>query len=83
MVNSPWTDHAVKCYTQFRDLVAPSGLPPAALQQIWDQAIATGSEAIVDGLFRIKRCSLEGRMSMGFDLQHIERSVSWHESSIS
>ena len=115
MVNSPWADHAARCYAQLRDIVAPAGLPPSALQQVghcphthwprhddfschptcfsrhptcdmksclsffskvWEQAIATGSEAMLDGLFRIKRCTFEGRASMSYDLAHVERCVS-------
>ena len=77
-MHSPWADHAARCYGALRDLVAPAGLPPSALHQVWDHAIAAGSEAMVDGLYRIKRCTFEGRASMSYDLAQVERYVSGH-----
>ena len=75
-MHSPWADHAARCYGALRDLVSPAGLPPSALHQVWDHAIAAGSEAMVDGLYRIKRCTFEGRASMSYDLAQVERYVS-------
>ena len=75
MTVSPWSEHALRCYRQFAQLLSSVNLPPSATTQVWQFAIATGSEAIVDGLARIKKCTYEGRASMSFDLNHLERSV--------
>lgn len=49
-------------------LQAPS-LEEAAVRRLWSAAAAAVAEACLEGISRVKRCSLEGRAAMSVDLQ--------------
>ncbi len=42
---------------------------------MWDHAIKSGAEAMLDGLSRVRRCTLEGRAAMSLDLSHVEKGL--------
>ena len=44
-------------------------LSPEALAQLWVHATAYVAEAVLEGIVRVKRCTLEGRAAMSVDLQ--------------
>lgn len=42
---------------------------------MWEAAVKVGSEAMLDGLGRVRRCSLEGRAGMSLDLSAVEKAL--------
>lgn len=46
-----------------------SSLSPFALAQLWAHAAAYVAEAVLEGITRVRRCTLEGRAAMSVDLQ--------------
>jgi hypothetical protein len=43
--------------------------------QLWEAAVRLGCDAILDGLGRVSRCSLEGRAGMSLDLSAVEKGL--------
>ncbi len=46
-----------------------------ALLQLWAHADAYVAEAVLEGIVRVKRCTLEGRAAMSVDLQGVGRAL--------
>eukprot|EP00798_Chlamydomonas_sp_ICE-L_P018413 gene18413-24887_t len=42
-------------------------------QEIWQHAIETGRKVMVEGMSRIRECTVEGRASLGLDLAYVEK----------
>ena len=43
-------------------------MPPAALVQLWQHAAAYVAESVLEGVARVRKCTLEGRAAMSVDL---------------
>lgn len=46
-----------------------SSLSKGALSLLWGAAAAYVAESVLEGIVRVKRCTLEGRAAMSVDLQ--------------
>ncbi len=71
MMHTCMSMYASMAFVQIVNPAHPDHTP-----QVWEHAVMTGTEAIVDGLSRIRRCTFEGRVSMTYDLSHVDRGVS-------
>lgn len=70
-----WVHELNKTYAAFKDTMNTTALPGDIVVEMWEHAIAIGSEAMLEGLARVKRCTLEGRACMSFDLSMVEKNL--------
>ncbi|EFJ46296.1 hypothetical protein VOLCADRAFT_93432 [Volvox carteri f. nagariensis] len=72
---SPWADFSVRALHTFREKVLAARLPLPLVVLLWDFAVAVVTEGLLTGLAGVRKCSLEGRANMSFDLSHVERQI--------
>ncbi len=56
-------------FGQFGAKLAVAGLNDESSASVWEFAAATAAEALVAGLARVKKCTMEGRGLMSLDFQ--------------
>lgn len=52
-----------------------AGLPPGLHLEAWSYAQRVVGDGLLDGYGAVRRCTLEGRACMGYDLSMVERAV--------
>ncbi|KAG2448902.1 hypothetical protein HYH02_006250 [Chlamydomonas schloesseri] len=72
---SPWADFSVRALQTFRERVLAARLPLPLVVSLWEYAAGVVAEGILTGLAGVRKCSLEGRANMSFDLSHVERQM--------
>ncbi|GIL58297.1 hypothetical protein Vafri_13375 [Volvox africanus] len=72
---SPWADFSVRALHTFREKVLAARLPLPLVVLLWEFAVAVVVEGLLTGLAAVRKCSLEGRANMSFDLSHVERQI--------
>ncbi|KXZ47615.1 hypothetical protein GPECTOR_34g774 [Gonium pectorale] len=72
---SPWADFAVRALQVFREKVLAARLPLPLVVCLWEFAVAVVAEGLLTGLAAVRKCTLEGRANMSFDLSHVERQI--------
>lgn len=66
---SPWVDPVVQQLRQTTAELQAAGLDVGSTGMVLEAAIRLVESALVEGLSRVKRCSVEGRATMTMDLQ--------------
>jgi hypothetical protein len=56
--------------------VLAARLPLPMVVSLWDTAVVVVAEGLLTGLAGVRKCTLEGRANMSFDLSHVERQAS-------
>lgn len=73
---SSWTVQLARQFEFFYAQISHPGiLEPQSIQTLWTYASKLLSVSIVEGLSRVKRCSLEGRSLQSLDLQAVTKSL--------
>ncbi|GLC36679.1 hypothetical protein PLESTB_000129400 [Pleodorina starrii] len=72
---SPWADFSVRALHTFREKVLAARLPLPLVVMLWEFAVAVVADGLLTGLAGVRKCSLEGRANMNFDLNHVERQI--------
>lgn len=67
--NSPWVDQIVLQFKQTTAELGVAGLDPRSTLLTLESAVRLTELAMVEGLSRVKKCSVEGRALMSLDLQ--------------
>ncbi|KAF8057730.1 CPK24 [Scenedesmus sp. PABB004] len=70
-----WAEGLVVEYRAFGQHLGGAGLPPDVQGKMWEAAVALGADAMLDGLARVGRCSIEGRAAMSLDLSAVEKGL--------
>ncbi|KAI8472247.1 MAG: hypothetical protein J3K34DRAFT_519870 [Monoraphidium minutum] len=71
----PWAEALLRHLRGFGGYVAGAGLPGDIQKQMWDQAVKLACDAVLDGLARCRRCSVEGRAAMSLDWGYLEKGL--------
>lgn len=71
-----WTRQLTRQLELFSAQISQTqGLPTDAPTIVWEHATKILSQALVEGLSRVKKCTLEGRAKMSLDLQALTQTV--------
>jgi len=76
-VPASWTQQLVRQLELFGAQIAGAGaeVPADGLNQLWLCAAHEVARTIVDGISRVKKCTLEGRSGMSLDLQAVRHAL--------
>ncbi|KIY98822.1 hypothetical protein MNEG_9136 [Monoraphidium neglectum] len=71
----PWSEALLRHMRSFGQFVAAAGLPGDIQKQMWEHAARLAADAVLDGLARCRRCSVEGRAAMSLDFGYVEKGL--------
>jgi hypothetical protein len=72
---SPWTSKLTAEFKAFAARLQACDMAPEAAASMWDNATAAAAEQLLQGLARVKKCTMEGRALMGMDIQTVASAV--------
>ena len=69
MQQNEWVDRLSGQFYQFQVKLDAVGVQGESLKEFWKYAVSAANESILEGISRVKKCTIEGRAAMSLDLQ--------------
>ena len=69
MQQNEWVDRLSGQFYQFQVKLDAVGVQGESLNEFWKYAVSAANESILEGISRVKKCTIEGRAAMSLDLQ--------------